>query len=51
MVQFRLRGRSGTKVLLTIHRPGEPRPRKLTLTRRQLVVPTGDRRAKTGTGK
>jgi C-terminal processing protease CtpA/Prc len=38
MVDYRLRGRAGTPVALTIHRPGEDRPRKLVLIRRQLVL-------------
>jgi len=41
MVDFRLRGRAGTKVLLTVHRPGEEKPLHFTLTRRQLVAPAG----------
>lgn len=40
MVDFRLRGKAGTKVAITVHRPGETRPRKLILVRRQLVLST-----------
>jgi C-terminal processing protease CtpA/Prc len=38
MVERRLRGRAGTKVVVTIHRPGEARLLNFTLTRRQLQV-------------
>ncbi len=38
MVEHRLRGRAGTKVLLTISRPGEEKPLHFTLVRRQLVT-------------
>lgn len=38
MVEYRLRGRAGTKVLLTINRPGEAKPLHFTLVRRQLVT-------------
>jgi C-terminal processing protease CtpA/Prc len=38
MVEHRLRGRAGTKVLLTISRPGEAKPLHFTLVRRQLVT-------------
>ncbi len=38
MVEHRLRGRAGTKVLLTISRPGEEKPLHFTLIRRQLVA-------------
>jgi C-terminal processing protease CtpA/Prc len=38
MVQFRLRGRTGTKVQLNILRPGENKPLRFILTRKQLVV-------------
>jgi C-terminal processing protease CtpA/Prc len=38
MVEYRLRGRAGTKVLVTIRRPGEAKPRSFTLTRRQLLI-------------
>ena len=40
MVDFRLRGRAGTKVQLNIIRPGETKPRVYILTRRQLVIGT-----------
>ena len=38
IVNHRLRGRSGTRVLITIQRPGEKTPRHFTLTRRELKV-------------
>ena len=38
MVDYRLRGRSGTKVQLNIQRPGEKKPLRFILTRKQLVV-------------
>ncbi len=38
MVEYRLRGRAGTKVLLTVSRPGEAKPLHFTLIRRQLVT-------------
>ena len=38
MVDYRLRGRSGTKVQLNILRPGEKKPLRFILTRKQLVV-------------
>jgi C-terminal processing protease CtpA/Prc len=38
IVNHRLRGRSGTKVLITIQRPGEQTPRHFTLIRRELLV-------------
>lgn len=38
IVDFRLRGRAGTPVLLTIQRQGKPRLLSFKLTRRQLVV-------------
>ena len=40
LVDHRLRGRAGTTVTLRIHRPGEPKPRTVTLIRRQLLVGT-----------
>jgi C-terminal processing protease CtpA/Prc len=40
MVEYRLRGRAGTRVLLTIQRPGETKLRNYTLTRKQLVIGT-----------
>jgi len=39
MVEYRLRGRAGTPVEIVVRRPGETRPLKFTLTRRQLVIP------------
>lgn len=39
MVEYRLRGRAGTPVTIVVHRPGETKPYKFTLTRRQLVIP------------
>jgi len=39
MVDRRLRGRAGTKVLLVVHRPGEKKLLRMELTRRQLVLP------------
>jgi C-terminal processing protease CtpA/Prc len=38
MVEYRLRGRSGTKVQLNILRPGEKKPLRFILKRKQLVV-------------
>lgn len=38
LVDLRLRGRAGTPVTLKIHRPGEAKPRTITLIRRQLVI-------------
>lgn len=38
LVEHRLRGRAGTKVLIVIHRPGESKPLRFNLTRRQLVT-------------
>jgi C-terminal processing protease CtpA/Prc len=40
MVEHRLRGKAGTKVLIRISRPGESKPLSFTLTRRQLVTPS-----------
>ena len=40
MVGHRLRGKAGTPVTLRIHRPGETKPRTVTLVRRQLLVGT-----------
>ena len=40
MVEYRLRGRSGTKVQLNILRPGEKKPLVFILKRKQLVVET-----------
>lgn len=41
MVDRRLRGVAGTTVALTIQRPGEKKPLRFTLKRRQLHAPTG----------
>ena len=49
MVETRLRGRAGTRVLLTIRRPGEEKLLHFTLTRRQLVAPPPP--ASPGTGR
>ena len=38
MVEKRLRGREGTKVVLTIRRSGQPKPLRFTLVRRQLIT-------------
>jgi C-terminal processing protease CtpA/Prc len=38
VVNHRLRGRAGTKVLITIQRPGEKTPRHFTLIRRKLII-------------
>ena len=45
IVNRRLRGRAGTKVLITIQRPGETAPRHFTLIRRQLQVGPDSRQA------
>ncbi|MBJ6725915.1 S41 family peptidase [Geomesophilobacter sediminis] len=47
MVQRRLRGRAGTKVMLKITRAGVAKPITLTLTRRQLALPAGRTKART----
>jgi C-terminal processing protease CtpA/Prc len=39
MVDHRLRGRAGTKVLLTIERPGSAKPLRLEIRRAQLTIP------------
>lgn len=39
IVEYRLRGRAGTKISLTVERSGEPKPLHFTLTRQQLVSP------------
>jgi C-terminal processing protease CtpA/Prc len=39
MVEYRLRGRAGTAVMIKIQRPGERRPLVFKLVRRQLVIP------------
>lgn len=38
MVEHRLRGRAGTRVLLSVHRPGQEKPLHFTLVRRQLLL-------------
>ncbi len=38
MVDHRLRGREGTKVLIVIQRPGEEKPLRFNLVRKQLVI-------------
>ncbi|HEY6871414.1 MAG TPA: PDZ domain-containing protein [Geobacteraceae bacterium] len=38
MVEHRLRGRAGTKVLLTVQRPGQEKPLHFTLVRKQLLL-------------
>jgi C-terminal processing protease CtpA/Prc len=40
MVEFRLRGRAGTKVQLNVQRPGQDKPLVFILTRKQLVIDT-----------
>lgn len=45
MVEHRLRGRAGTKILFTINRPGETRLRNFTLIRKQLIIGTGKKEA------
>ena len=39
MVEYRLRGRAGTEVTIVVRRPGETKPYRFTMTRRQLVIP------------
>jgi C-terminal processing protease CtpA/Prc len=39
MIDHRLRGRSGTPVTITIHRPGSGKPLTFKLIRRQMVLP------------
>lgn len=39
MVEFRLRGRAGTAVMIKIRRPGELKPYTFRLVRRQLTIP------------
>lgn len=39
MVEYRLRGRAGTAVLIRIRRPGETKPYNFKLVRRQLIIP------------
>ena len=38
IVNYRLRGRAGTSVLLTVHRPGRDKPLSFKLVRRQLLI-------------
>jgi C-terminal processing protease CtpA/Prc len=38
MVEKRLRGRTGTKVRLTIRRPGQAKSLQFTLVRRELII-------------
>lgn len=38
IVEYRLRGRAGTRVLLTVHRPGRKKPLHFTLVRKQLII-------------
>ena len=38
IVEHRLRGRAGTKVLIVIQRPGQEKPLRFILVRRQLVI-------------
>jgi C-terminal processing protease CtpA/Prc len=38
IVNFRLRGRSGTTVVLTVQRPGQEKALSFTLVRRQLII-------------
>jgi C-terminal processing protease CtpA/Prc len=45
IVNHRLRGRTGTRVLITIQRPGEKTPRHFNLIRRRLVVGPDRRQA------
>lgn len=39
MVEYRLRGRAGTKVMIKIRRPGEIKRYTFTLVRRQMTIP------------
>jgi len=39
MVEYRLRGRAGTPVVIKIRRPGELKPYTFNLVRRQLIAP------------
>lgn len=39
IVEYRLRGKAGTKVMIKIRRPGEIKPYTFTLVRRQLAIP------------
>ena len=38
IVEHRLRGLAGTKVLISIHRPGQDKPLSFTLVRKQLII-------------
>ena len=38
MVDHRLRGRAGTKVLIIVQRPGQENPLRFNLVRKQLVI-------------
>jgi len=38
IVEHRLRGRAGTKVFISIHRPGRDKPLSFTLVRKQLIM-------------
>jgi C-terminal processing protease CtpA/Prc len=38
IIEHRLRGRAGTKVILSIHRPGREKPLSFRLVRKQLVI-------------
>jgi len=38
IVEHRLRGLAGTKVLISIHRPGRDMPLSFTLVRKQLII-------------
>ena len=38
IVEYRLRGRAGTAVMIKIHRPGELKPLIFNLVRRQLTI-------------
>ncbi len=38
IVEHRLRGRAGTKVLIVVQRPGQDKPLRFNLVRRQLVI-------------
>lgn len=45
MIEYRLRGRAGTNVLIIINRPGREKPLRFNLTRRQLLIPTATGRS------
>ena len=38
IIERRLRGKAGTKVLIVLHRPGTEKPLRFNLTRKQLVM-------------